>query len=53
MSPIAPSCVTTHVQSGCVVLGTARNLCKVHQRAKIVMYRLVDVMPLLFGGGSV
>ena len=31
-----------------IVFSTARNICKVHQRAKHVALRLVDVMPLLF-----
>ena len=46
MNPVATPCVMTQIQSGCVVLCTAINFCEVHQRAKSVAYRLVDVMPL-------
>ena len=49
MNPVVPPCVRTEIQSGCIVLCTARTLCKVHQRAKSVAFRLVDVMPLLLG----
>ena len=50
LSPVAPPCVRMQIRSGYAVLCTARNVYKVHQRAKSVAFRVVDVMPLVFWG---
>ena len=44
MFSLYPPCVRMQIQSGCVVLCTVGNVRKVHQRAKGVAFRVVDVV---------